>query len=107
MALQDAVDLANDPARLLAQAEHTYETQVAELGNSADPHSKKQLAEATARYGTAIMNSAALAPFEKYPRALKIYAKALELDPENKEAKDNRQMILDIYDSLGKKPPTE
>lgn len=55
--------------------------------------------------GTKVMMDGEKLPMQKYPEALALYDKALKLDPENKEAKSNRAMILDIYESMGKKPP--
>jgi tetratricopeptide (TPR) repeat protein len=60
--------------------------------------------DATVGYANAVMLSDAT-PREKYPRALRLYEEALKVDPANKVAQENRQLILDIYKSLGKKPP--
>lgn len=60
--------------------------------------------EATVKYGTAMMMSDR-PPREKYPKALELYEEALKHDPNNAEAKTNRQLILDIYKSMGREPP--
>jgi tetratricopeptide (TPR) repeat protein len=65
---------------------------------------KAAYVEATVKYGTAMMMSD-LPPREKYPKALELYEEALKQDPNNAEAKTNRQLILDIYESMGRQPP--
>lgn len=65
---------------------------------------KTAYVQATVSYATAVMSGDG-APKDKYPRALELYDEALRLDPENGEAKVNRQLILDIYEQLGKEPP--
>ncbi len=64
---------------------------------------KAAYVEATVKYGTAVMMGD-LPPREKYPRALELYEEALKQDPDNAEAKTNRQLILDIYKSMGREP---
>lgn len=59
---------------------------------------------ATVRHGTAVMTGDG-DPTVKYPRALELYDEALAVDPENLEAKTNKQIILDIYKSLNREPP--
>lgn len=65
---------------------------------------KAAYVEATVKYGTAMMMSDR-PPREKYPKALELYEEALKHDPNNAEAKTNRQLILDIYKSMGREPP--
>jgi tetratricopeptide (TPR) repeat protein len=65
---------------------------------------EKAYVEATVSYATAVMAGDGK-PREKYPEALRLYDEALALDPENDEAKTNKQLILDIYRSMGKEPP--
>lgn len=60
----------------------------------------------TVAFGTATMNSPALPPRQKYPRALRLYREALRLDPRNREALANKKMIEDIYRQMGKPIPT-
>jgi hypothetical protein len=48
-----------------------------------------------------LMFEANLAPKKKYKPALKRYRRVLELDPANEEAKQNKQQIEDIYQSMG------
>lgn len=57
---------------------------------------QKQLA--AANY---LMFEANLSPKKKYKPALQRYRRVLELDPGNSEAKENKQQIEDIYQSMG------
>lgn len=57
---------------------------------------QKQLA--AANY---LMFEANLSPKKKYKPALQRYRRVLELDPQNAEAKENKQQIEDIYQSMG------
>lgn len=66
---------------------------------------KKAYVQATVAYGTATMNSPALAPKDKYPKALRLYREALAIDPKNAEAKENKATIEGIYRSMGRPIP--
>jgi hypothetical protein len=77
-----------------------------EWSKSKDDKSKAGFVKATVELATATMNSPELAPREKYPQALKLYKEALALDPDNKEALENKKMIEDIYKSMGREVPT-
>jgi tetratricopeptide (TPR) repeat protein len=57
---------------------------------------QKQLA--AANY---LMFDANLSPKKKYRPALQRYRRVLELDPDNKEAAENKKQIEDIYQSMG------
>ena len=48
-----------------------------------------------------LMFEANLPSKEKYRPALKRYRRVLELDPSNKEAKENKEQIEEIYESMG------
>ncbi len=52
-----------------------------------------------------LMFEANLSPKKKYRPALKRYRRVLELDPNNKEAQENKQQIEDIYKSMGMEIP--
>jgi tetratricopeptide (TPR) repeat protein len=52
-----------------------------------------------------LMFEANLSPKKKYRPALKRYRRVLELDPSNKDAKENKQQIEDIYKSMGMEIP--
>jgi tetratricopeptide (TPR) repeat protein len=48
-----------------------------------------------------LMFEANLSPRKKYKPALQRYRRVLELDPSHSEAKENKQQIEDIYQSMG------
>lgn len=79
-----------------------YESAKAAHGKA--PEAKDEYVEATVAYATAVMKGDG-PPKVKYPMALELYAEALKLDPKNEEAVKNRDMILGIYESMGRKPP--
>lgn len=62
--------------------------------------------DTTVVYATAVMNDLKAKPMDKYPKALALYRAALQLDPENPEAKANSEMIIGIYESLGRPVPS-
>lgn len=62
--------------------------------------------DTTVAYGTTVMNDLTAKPMDKYPKALALYRAALELDPEQPEAKANSEMIIGIYESLGRPVPS-
>jgi tetratricopeptide (TPR) repeat protein len=66
---------------------------------------KKAYIEATVKLATATMNAPELSPKEKYPKALKLYRLALQFDPENAEAKESSETIVEIYKSMGRPVP--
>jgi tetratricopeptide (TPR) repeat protein len=75
-----------------------------EPDRSVKPESKEKAALLAAE-GTKVMTDGKLTPMEKYPKALDLYRQALELDPANKEAKENKDLIESIYKSMGKAIP--
>jgi tetratricopeptide (TPR) repeat protein len=66
---------------------------------------QKALSEAYTGKGDIAMNNAALPPRQKYPEALRAFRKAVELDKENKKAKDSIEMIEGIYKQMGRPVP--
>ena len=89
-----------DTATLKASYESTKKSFETDRGDEA----KKKYVDATVAYATNVMAGDGK-PSEKYPLALDLYDEAIAVDPDNEEAKTNRQLILDIYKSLGKEPP--
>jgi len=83
--------------------ESAYQTAATEYETAKTEANKALYVDATVAYATGVM--AADGPPAKYQKSLKLYNEALRLDPENEEAKTNRQLILDIYKSMGKEPP--
>jgi tetratricopeptide (TPR) repeat protein len=70
-----------------------------------DPALKQSLISAHMKYGHYFMFNDTLSPKVKYPSALKHYREVLKLDPENKDAKENAQQIVDIYKMMGREVP--
>ena len=81
-----------------------YETAKSKYSARKNEGTKKPYVDAAVTYATILMAGDGK-PAEKYPEALRLYDEALVLDPGNDEAIANRQLIIDIYKSLGKEPP--
>lgn len=60
---------------------------------------------ATVKLGMRTMYSAALTPHEKYTKAYVLFKEALKVDPTNRDAKENKELIESVYRSMGRKPP--
>ncbi len=67
---------------------------------------KQSLITGHLKYGHFFLMNDTLAPKVKYPNALKHYREVLKLDPNNQDAKDNAQQIVDIYKMMGREVPT-
>lgn len=66
---------------------------------------QQQQAQQLAEQAEKIMLDPALAPKEKYPKALGMFRDALEIDPNNALAAKNITLIEDIYKSMGRPVP--
>ena len=73
--------------------------------SKANVEAKHKYAVATVKLGTATMGSDALDRKVKYVRALRLYREALKVEPNNAEAKNNAQLIEDIYRSMHRPIP--
>lgn len=62
---------------------------------------KKEAIEKQLTAANYLMFEANLPSKKKYRPALKRYRRVLELDPSNKEAKENKEQIEEIYESMG------
>jgi tetratricopeptide (TPR) repeat protein len=80
-------------------------TKAAYEKNKSDDKVKKEYVDATVAYATATMLAESLPAKQKYPDALRLYREALEVDPKNETAIDNKKMIEDIYNSMGRPIP--
>lgn len=80
-------------------------TKKAYLAKKTDRKLKANFVKATVELGTTVMMSPLLSPKEKYPRALRLYREALQLDPQNKEALNNKKLIENIYQQMGRPVP--
>lgn len=83
----------------LVELEKAYEK------NPNDQETKKKLVQATYDLGRKIEYDDSLPPFVKYPQALKLFRRALELDPAHKEAIAEKEQIETIYRSMNKPIP--
>ena len=70
-----------------------------------DDKVKKEYVDATVAYATATMLAESLPAKQKYPDALRLYREALEIDPKNEVAIENKKMIEDIYQSMNRPIP--
>lgn len=96
-----------DKARL-AKLEKEYST--AKTALSKRPKDKKAQERFTAigaLYGHESMMSPVLPPRVKYRQALHIYREVLKVDPANKVAKGDSDMIISIYKSMGRPVPND
>jgi len=66
---------------------------------------QQQQAQQLAEEAEKIMLDPALAPREKYPKALGMFRDALEIDPGNALAAKSITLIEDIYKSMGRPVP--
>ncbi|HRF60855.1 MAG TPA: hypothetical protein PLH94_13195 [Fimbriimonadaceae bacterium] len=104
-AQSDAKALATEKAKL-AGLEKTYTAAKAKFTKSAkDAKVKKTYLDAANALADATMRSAALSSKEKYPKALRLFREVLKVDPANKMAMENRDMIEGIYKSMGRPIP--
>ncbi len=70
-----------------------------------DKKAKQAFVVAGDRFATATMMSPDLDRKVKYRESLRVYREVLKVDPQNKEAKNNSEMIISIYKQLGKPIP--
>ena len=102
---QNPADLKTKKAEM-TKLEATYKRAKA-AGEKAKPGTPKQKAyiDATVAYGNCVLVSPLLTPKDKYPKALSLYREALKLDPKNKVALENKNMIEQIYKSMNRPIP--
>ena len=77
----------------------------AKTAYEADNAQSEHFITTAVEYGTAIMMAPQLAPRTKYPLSLAVFKEVLAIDPENKEATEASQTIVEIYGSMGREVP--
>ncbi len=66
---------------------------------------KPALANAHLQYGNFLMYKSDLPPRQKYRKALSEYRRVIAIQPDNVEAKQNRDLIESIYHQMGMPVP--
>lgn len=99
----DSTSTKGDPkAEEMTKAADDADAKFQKSKSDADKKECIQKQLAAANY---LMFEANLSPKKKYKPALQRYRRVLELDPGNSEAKENKQQIEDIYQSMGMPVP--
>ncbi len=89
----------------LKKLENAYIRARSKFESDPETENEVQFVESAVKLGTAIMTSPDLPSNLKYKKSLRIYRRALAVDPDNAEASSNVEMIESIYQSLGKEVP--
>ncbi|MCH8568111.1 MAG: hypothetical protein LAT67_07600 [Balneolales bacterium] len=85
-----------------------YEEALNKLKNedSSSPEIMQMKRDTHLHYGNWLMYHAeTIHMTERMPMALAHFRKVLEMDPENRQARANKQQIIDIYNQLGRPVP--
>lgn len=103
---QTTKDLDKKELQMLQQLETKQQAAKKKfVAKKSDKKLKKSYVDLTLKLAHDTMVSPPLAPRVKYPKALKLYAEVLKVDPKNAEAAKNKKMIEDIYKSMGRPIP--
>lgn len=103
--------LAAKPAAKPAAAAATYDEAKlkaleAKLAKSPkDAKLKTETAEANYQVGHKMMLDQSLPPRMRYPGALKLFKRALELNPKHAKAAEEKKTIEDVYKQMGRPVP--
>ncbi len=73
--------------------------------NPKDAKAKKRFVAAGVKFGHESMMSSVLDRKLKYKQALTVYREVLKVDPKNPVAKQESELIINIYKSLGRPVP--
>jgi hypothetical protein len=95
---------AIDP-KALAKAEKEYLVAKKAYDRHHSPGAKQALVVAGDRYALSSMYASTLPPKVKYRQALRLYREVLKIDPANREAKNNSNLIISIYHSMHRPVP--
>lgn len=95
------------PAKL-KKLQANYKSAKAAYGKKPkDAKVKKAYVEATFALGMGTMYGENLSPHERYAGALGYFREVLKVEPKHKLAKDNYDMIAEIYRRMGRPVPGE
>lgn len=89
----------------IAKLEKSYTSTKSAVTKSKSDKTLKAYTAAALAYADAVMYAGSLPPKDKYPKSLKVYREVLTFDPKNKKAKENKDMIEQIYKSMGRPIP--
>jgi len=102
---QQAKPSAADQARL-TKLEKAYKIAKAALAKTpTNAKAKKEFVTFGTAYGHESMVSPVLAPRVKYAQALHVYREVLKVDPNEKTAKSESELIISIYKQMGRPIP--
>ncbi len=103
-----------NPAEVHAAQQETRELQdlrakratavVALAKHPKDAATKNKYVFATVQLGMHTMYATTLSPRQKYPDALRLFNEALKVDPTNKDARTQKDLIEAVYKRMGKRP---
>lgn len=101
---KDVADEATELKRLISEEEAA---KAAYEKNPKDEAAKKKFVDSSVALGLLYTNAVSVDRKEKYKLALGHLNQALELDPDNADAKSMRDTIVNIYKSMGRPVPGE
>jgi lipoprotein NlpI len=93
----------NQAENLKQQADDSY----AVYKKEASDYNKQDAINKNMAAGMYYTYDADLPPKDKYKPALRFFRVVLELDPDNKDAKENKEKIEEIYTMMGKPVPQD
>jgi len=103
--MQMAKPSAADKARL-SKLEKAYNAAHAALVKAPNnPKAKKDFVTVGDAYANESMNSPVLTPHIKYTQALHLFREVLKVDPSDKTAKSEADLIISIYKQMGRPVP--
>lgn len=101
----EAPSSTDNPSTAVLKAD--YEKAAANLkAHPKDKKTRTAFIAASDRYAAGEMVDPNIDRKIKYKTALELYRAVLKVDPNDVEAKNNSAIIIDIYNKLGKQPPT-
>lgn len=105
--MQLAKPSAADKARL-TKLEKAFNAAKATLAKAPkDPKAKKDFVTIGDAYANESMNSPVLTPHLKYTQALHLFREVLKVDPSDKTAKSEADLIVSIYKQMGRPVPKD